>query len=200
MARLREFDTDVAVQQVMEVFWRQGFEATSVEDLVAATGIGRGSLYAAFGSKHGLYERALQHYVRQTTDEIRQALMRRTGIRQALRELLLGRVDNALADPGRPGCLLVTAITERLPHDPATRRIASDALTALQESVSAALHVARSLGELPPDTDVAALAAFLVIMIQGLRVVGAAHTDRAALEKAIDVALQAIPENGHGLS
>ncbi|WP_158895079.1 TetR/AcrR family transcriptional regulator [Amycolatopsis anabasis] len=194
MSRVREFDTDAVVQKAMEVFWWRGFEATSIQDLVEATGIGRGSLYAAFGSKHGLYELALQRYVQQTTDATRRALAKRVPVRQVMRDLLLGRVDDALEEPGRPGCLLVMAITERVPHDATTNRIVRDAITALQDSFCATLYMARSMGELPAEADVPALSNFLVTMIQGLRVMSAVCPDQPMLSQVVDIALAAIPE------
>ncbi|MEQ0565307.1 TetR/AcrR family transcriptional regulator [Amycolatopsis sp. NEAU-NG30] len=194
MPRVREFDTDEVVQKAMEIFWRQGYEATSIQDLAEATGLGRGSLYAAFGSKHGLYEHALQRYVRLTTDATRTSLMQRVPIRQVVRDLLLGRIDDALKEPGRPGCLLVMAITERLPHDEATSRIVRDAIAALQDSFYGTLHLARSMGELPPETDIPAVSNFLVTMIQGLRVMSAVCRDKEMLSQVVDTALLAIPQ------
>jgi TetR/AcrR family transcriptional repressor of nem operon len=194
MPRVREFDTDEVVQKAMELFWHQGYEATSIQDLAEATGLGRGSLYAAFGSKHGLYEHALQRYVRQTTDATRESLMQRVPIRQVMRDLLLGRIDDALKDPGRPGCLLVMAITERVPHDEVANRIVRDAIAALQDAFYGTLHLARSMSELPPGTDIPAVSNFLVTMIQGLRVMSAVCQDKALLEQVVDTALLAIPE------
>ena len=60
MARPKEFDVDDALQQALELFWRKGYEATSVQDLVAAMGIQKASLYGTFGDKHSLYMKALQ--------------------------------------------------------------------------------------------------------------------------------------------
>ncbi|MFB9686049.1 TetR/AcrR family transcriptional regulator [Amycolatopsis plumensis] len=194
MSRVREFDTDEVVQKAMEVFWRKGYEATSIQDLAEATGLGRGSLYAAFGSKHGLYEHALQRYVQLTTDATRVSLMQRVPVRQVVRDLLLGRIDDALKEPGRPGCLLVMAITERVPHDEVTHRIVRDAIAALQDSFFGTLHLARSMGELPPETDIPAVSNFLVTMIQGLRVMSAVCRDKAMLAQVVDTALLVIPQ------
>ena len=194
VSRVREFDTDEVVRQAMEVFWRHGYEATSIQDLTEATGLGRGSLYAAFGSKHGLYEQALQRYVRQTSDVVREALVRRVPIRQILRDLLLGRIDDALEVPGRPGCLMVMAITERLPRDETVSRIVQDALAALQDSFAATLRLARSMGELPADTDIDGLANFLVTMIQGLRVMTTVCPEQHMMAQVVDTALLTVPE------
>nr|WP_042184998.1 TetR/AcrR family transcriptional regulator [Kibdelosporangium sp. MJ126-NF4]CEL16443.1 Transcriptional regulator, TetR family [Kibdelosporangium sp. MJ126-NF4]CTQ90395.1 Transcriptional regulator, TetR family [Kibdelosporangium sp. MJ126-NF4] len=194
MPRVREFDTDEVAQKAMEVFWRQGYEATSIQDLTDATGLGRGSLYAAFGSKHGLYQQALQRYVRLTTDTFREALMQRVPIRELIRDLLLERIDDALKVPGRPGCLLVMAINERVPHDEVTNRIVRDAIAALHDSFHSTLHLARSMGELPPDVDIPAISNFLVTTIQGLRVMSAVTEDPVMLGQVVDTALKVIPD------
>src|SRR3977135_535260 len=61
--RPREFDTDAAVARAMDVFWSCGYHGTSLPDLLEATALSRGSLYAAFGDKHGLFLRALDRYI-----------------------------------------------------------------------------------------------------------------------------------------
>src|SRR4051795_7395003 len=106
MARTREFDTDTAVRQSMELFWRRGYEATSIQDLVEATGLGRGSLYAAFGSKDGLYEAALVGYAEQAAAANAEQLARPAPTREVLRDLLIGMVDLTIRDPERRGCLI----------------------------------------------------------------------------------------------
>lgn len=193
MARTREFDTDAVVGSAMEVFWSRGFEATSVQDLVAATGIGRGSLYAAFGSKEGLYEAALTRYAAQSTAGMAARLDREEPVRVVLRDLLLDLVDETVGDPARRGCLVTNSAVERLPHDRTAGRIVGDALDRVTESVAVALRKGRERGELPPDADVTALADFVVTTIQGLRVQGKAGADRRRLATVVDTALAALP-------
>ncbi|MFI6322330.1 TetR/AcrR family transcriptional regulator [Nonomuraea sp. NPDC050556] len=193
MARTREFDTDAVVGSAMEVFWSRGFEATSVQDLVAATGIGRGSLYAAFGSKEGLYEAALSRYAARSTAAMAARLDRDEPVRVVLRELLLDLVDETVGDPARRGCLVTNSAVERLPHDRTAGRIVGDALDRVTEAVAGALRKGRERGELPRDADVTALADFVVTTIQGLRVQGKAGADRRRLATVVDTALAALP-------
>ncbi|WP_433324351.1 TetR/AcrR family transcriptional regulator [Spirillospora sp. CA-294931] len=193
MARTREFDTDSAVDAAMQVFWSRGYEATSVQDLVEATGIGRGSLYAAFGSKDGLYEAALRRYAEDATARMAARLDRDEPVRVVLGDLLLSLLDDTLDHPERRGCLITNTAVERLPRDPTAGRIVGDAFGRIAESVAAVLRRARARGELAADADVTALADFVVTTIQGLRVHGKAGADRRRLVAVIDTALNALP-------
>jgi TetR/AcrR family transcriptional repressor of nem operon len=196
MPRPREFDVDEATTQAMKQFWSQGYEGTTVPHLVEATGVQRGSLYAAFGSKHALYLAALDRYQQQESAPIaravRQVVQEGRPARETLRGLLLGMVDQAVDDPARRGCLMVNAITERAACDQDVARRGRQAMTAMTEAFTALLRVAQDRGELPQDRDVVALARFLVLTVQGLRITGVADPDRAALTSAVDVAVAAI--------
>ncbi|MEE4543021.1 TetR family transcriptional regulator [Streptomyces sp. V4-01] len=190
MARPREFDTDRAVERAMDLFWRQGFAATSLQDLTAELGIGSGSLYAAFGSKEGLYERALAAYCTGQAGELVRNLEEAQEVRPALRSLLTGLMEADLAAPER-GCLLVNSATERAGH-PATVARVSATMRRVESALTEALVRARARGELASDKEPAALARFFTTFIQGLRVMGQARADRAFTEDAIDTALRAL--------
>lgn len=189
MARVREFDTDAAVAQAMELFWERGYEATSLHDLTGALGIGRGSLYAAFGSKDGLYQAALERYRQDLAGPMLRALSADGDVRTALRGVLSGLVAEAVADERRRGCMVVNATAERVPRDPATSRTVRDVLQAIEDALAEALGAARERGELPPGKDPRALAGFLVIWINGLRVAAKVDPDGDALMRSVEVAM-----------
>lgn len=196
MARPREFDIDVATARAMEQFWLRGYEGTTVPHLVEATGVQRGSLYAAFGSKHALYLAALDRYQQEgaapMARAVRQVLQEGCSVRDVVRGLLLGMVDEAVDDPARRGCLMVNAVTERAACDRDVARRGRQAMVGMTEVFGELLRVAQDRGELPQDRDVVALARFLVLTVQGLRVAGVADPDRVALTSAVDVAVAAI--------
>lgn len=189
MARSREFDTDAALARAMDVFWCHGYEGTSIADLVAATGVQRGSLYLAFGSKEGLYHAVLDRYREQLSTPMLEALAGGADVVALVREMLLGLVEQALADPHRRGCLMVNAAVERLPHDPQVARRVRDTVSAMEDALTTALAEAQRRGSLGGDKDPRALARFLVLNVQGLRVMGAVDPDRTALTDAVEVAL-----------
>ncbi|MBG0831242.1 TetR/AcrR family transcriptional regulator [Planomonospora sp. ID67723] len=192
MARTREFDTDAVVDAAIGVFWRKGYAATSIQDLVEATGIGRGSLYAAFGSKDGLYEAALARYAEQSTSDVAARLEGAAPARDVLRDLLLYIVDTTVTDPERRGCLITNTATERLPHDRVAARVVGGAFDRNAVAVTAVLRRARERGELPPDADVTAMADLVVTTIQGLRVQGKAGADRRRLATVVDLVLSVL--------
>ncbi|MEV4350271.1 TetR family transcriptional regulator [Actinoplanes sp. NPDC049596] len=190
MARTREFDTEAAVARAMELFWRRGYEATSIRDLTDHLGVGQGSLYAAFGSKDGLYQAALRHYRSTLAAEALRSLDAGTDARSAVRAMLVERIRIATED-GR-GCLFVNAATERLPADAATRAMVRAALTASQDALTDVLTAAAERGEITSARPPRRLAEFLVTFLNGLLVAAKATPDRRALEPLVEVALDVL--------
>ncbi|QQM46218.1 TetR/AcrR family transcriptional regulator [Streptomyces liliifuscus] len=191
MARAREFDTEAAVSRAMELFWARGYEATSVRDLTGHLGIGQGSLYAAFGDKDGLYRAALEHYRTTLAAAALRSLDEGADARSAIRTMLVERVRIAVELDGR-GCLLVNAVCERLPGDPATRRTVRDVQDASRRALADVLRVAAERGEVPATGDPDTLAAFLVTFLNGLLVSSKITPDVRALEPLVEVALAAL--------
>ncbi|MFI5842483.1 TetR/AcrR family transcriptional regulator [Catenuloplanes sp. NPDC051500] len=191
MARVREFDTEAAVAQAMNLFWTRGFEATSVRDLTEHLGIGQGSLYAAFGSKEGLYRAALAHY-RDTLATAALADLRAGGdVRAVIRTMLVERIRIAVMHGGR-GCLLVNAAAERLPHDGPTQRAIRDALDISADALAEVLRAAAGRGEIADRHDPRTLAAFLVTFLNGLLVSAKVTPDVTTLAPLVEVALGAL--------
>jgi TetR/AcrR family transcriptional regulator, transcriptional repressor for nem operon len=190
MGRPRTFDIDTAVDRAMELFWRQGFEATSTEELVEGLGITRGSLYKAFGSKEQLYAMALRRYCQRHAGGLIEMLDRAEHVRPAIRAALLELVEADLADPER-GCLMVNAATERSSHSDTVQQV-SHTLGQVESALAGALERARVRGDIAADKNPRELAQFLTTFLQGLRVMGKARADRAFLENAVEVALGAL--------
>ncbi|WP_171168069.1 TetR/AcrR family transcriptional regulator [Streptomyces sp. I05A-00742] len=189
MGRNKEFDPDAALRSALELFWRKGYEATSMQDLVDHLGVNRGSLYATFGSKHALYLRALDRYC-ELKGEVSLGLLSRPGAAlPAVRELVLLYAAESLDDPDRKGCLVTNTAVEVLPEDEQAERRVASALDELETAIAGALLRARAQGELRPDADPRALARFLVTFLQGLRVIGKTADGRRRLEDAVEQAL-----------
>ncbi|MFI7386607.1 TetR/AcrR family transcriptional regulator [Streptomyces sp. NPDC049813] len=190
MARPRAFDTDVAVERATRLFAEQGFGATPLPLLTARLHIGSGSLYAAFGSKEGLYARALGHYCAELVQALTERMAGATDVRAAVRELLLALAAADVADPER-GCLLVNAATERAAHAPTVERVRAT-MAAVESVLADALQRARDRGELRPEQQPVELARFLTTFVQGLHVMGNARADHAFLAAAVAGALRAL--------
>ncbi|MFJ4851654.1 MULTISPECIES: TetR/AcrR family transcriptional regulator [unclassified Streptomyces] len=192
MARIREFDTEVAVEAAMDAFRTKGYEGTSVQDLVAATGVGRGSLYAAFGSKEGLYLAAMDRYREKHALPLIDILRSGAPARELIREVLLGTVDVIAQDGSRRACMIVGATMERISHDATVAAHVRATTTSLEDALYEVIVEARSKGELPAGRSPRDLARYLIATLHGLRVLGAINPDRASLTAVAEVALDAL--------
>ncbi|WP_424187580.1 TetR/AcrR family transcriptional regulator [Actinokineospora sp. G85] len=171
MARAREFDVDTACESAMELFRRRGYEGTSVSDLVEHVGVGRASLYGAFGPKHQLYLAALERYVRNTNARVVEELGRGGSPLESVRLLVERYIDEMVADPAA-GCLVVGSAAELLPGDAQVASLVARSWDALEMALVLALSRARAVGELSAGSDPGELAQFLLAFLQGLRVLG----------------------------
>jgi AcrR family transcriptional regulator len=179
----------------MAVFWSHGFEATSLAELSAATGLNKPSLYAAFGDKAQLFRQALERYARTQAAPHLRALDQEPDVRAAIGGFLAAMAD-VLADPAKPGgCFLVNATaacgTGDLPSSVETA--VHEAHASTREAIRQRLARAEQLGQFPAGTPLEALADFLLTVVAGMAVRAKAGTPRAALEPVIAMALGAIP-------
>ncbi len=193
IGRPREFDTDDALNRAMYVFWRKGYLGTSLSDLTEAMGINRPSLYAAFGNKESLFRKVLERYADGPSAYLREALKEPTA-RQVAERMMHGVVDLGTDPHNPPGCLWVHGtLSCGDPADPIRQE-----LSARRKSSEASLHKrfeqAISEGDLPADSDPAALASFVVTVNCGISVLAATGATRTELLRVVETALQAWPE------
>lgn len=191
MARPREFDADTALDRAMQAFWARGYKATSLDDLCKTTGLSRSSLYAAFGGKRALLHRALERYEQDALRRIRAALAQPRPVREAIAGFVDGLIERIVAGPGRAGCFIGNCAAE-LSGDRATAARVRRSLENIEAAFGEGLARAQAGGELAADADIASLARFLVSGIQGLRLVGKANPDRAALTDIAAVMLRCL--------
>ncbi|MGK5543972.1 TetR/AcrR family transcriptional regulator [Streptomyces sp. URMC 127] len=189
MARTKEFDPDAALQSALELFWQRGYEATSMADLVGHLGIARASLYATFGSKRDLYLKALERYGDQRGPGVTEELARPGPALPAVRALVTRYAEEAAGDELRRGCFVTNTAVELAPHDPDAARSVEDSWLVLERALISALTRAAEQGELPAGRDPVALARMLLVLLQGMRVVGKAASGPARVRDAAEQAL-----------
>ncbi|CAO4150284.1 TetR family transcriptional regulator [Methylorubrum thiocyanatum] len=192
MGRPRSFDTDKALDDAMEVFWRHGYDGASLAMLTKAMGIKPPSLYAAFGSKEGLLKAALDRYAQRRSEHMRYVLAGPTA--RDVAERFLFSIAESHTDPANPpGCLLVQGGlacgegSENIPFELASRRALSE--TELRER----FVQAQQDGDLAEAADPAALARFLSTVASGMGVLASSGADRGALREVARVSLSAFP-------
>jgi TetR/AcrR family transcriptional regulator, transcriptional repressor for nem operon len=189
VARTRDFDPDRALDAAVDLFWRRGYEATSMADLVEHLGVCRASLYATFGTKHDLYLRALDRYVESSDPDIVEELAQPGPVLPAVRRILERYARDAREREQPRGCLVVNTAAELLPDDAAAARRVESSWHTLEVAYTSALTRARAQGELPAGSDPRALARFLLVFTQGLRVLGRSKEDPERLDAAVEEAL-----------
>jgi TetR/AcrR family transcriptional repressor of nem operon len=161
-----------------------------MSDLVAHLGIGRASIYATFGNKHELYLKALDRYDRTGLPPILQELSQPGPALPAVRTLVRRYAAEAADARERlNGCMITNAASELAPHDRATARHVERNWDQLETVLHSALVRAQAQGELPAGRDPLALARMLLVLLQGLRVVGKASPDPARVRDAAEQAL-----------
>jgi TetR/AcrR family transcriptional regulator, transcriptional repressor for nem operon len=169
MARTKVFDPAVALEAAMDVFWKNGYEATSLDDLLRAMGIGRQSMYDTFGDKKRLYLAALEHYMVTGAAEIRRSFGDAASPLAVIEAFLASVAD---VDDGQRarGCLAVNAVAEFGCADPEVAALNARSEQVTETLFADALARAQRQGELNAQLDPKAAAHFLHNVIRGMRI------------------------------
>jgi AcrR family transcriptional regulator len=191
--RPRAYDPDQALAQVMSVFWHSGFAGTSLDDLSAATGMNRPSLYGAFGDKRALYLKTLERYVAGGEQGLRAALNEPGSVDAALRRVYDRALALYLPEGGAPrGCFLITTAGTVAIEDPEARALLNGSLSGFDRAFEDRLRQARECGELDAAIEPALLAKIASALLHTLAVRSRAGDSRAALEATVDAGVRLI--------
>lgn len=181
--RPRAYDPDTALRRATGAFWDAGFAATSLDDLSAATGMNRPSLYGAFGDKRALYLKTLAAYRALGRAAMAEALAPELPLRQGLERVYASALAIYLpGETGPRGCFLIgTALTEAV-GDPEIRAMLADGLHELDDGLAARFRQARDQGEIAADADPAMLARLASAVLHMLAIRARTGEPRAVLE------------------
>lgn len=195
MARPRSFDQDAVLRAVRDQFWATGYAGTSVDDILAATGLGKGSLYGAFGDKHKLFLRVFDDYCTAVTEAVRQALDGPdAGAYGRLRAHVLAVADATASDLCLRGCLLAKATAERAAQDPAVAARGRQTFEALEELIASCIAAAQRAGDIKADADPARLAGLLLAVLRGIEALGKGGSRPASLRAIAETTLAVLPQ------
>ena len=191
--RPRAYDPDVALAKATETFWSQGYAGASLDDLSAATGMNRPSLYGAFGDKQTLFKTALDAYMDRSRAAMVEAFRGGGTLRETLTRIYQTALGFYLADDGSGrGCFLVSAGLGQAAVDEEARRIVAAGLQELDRGVEGLLQRRQAKGELPPTVDPIALGHVASMMMNALSVRARAGETREQLEATILVMVDLI--------
>ncbi|MBL1256033.1 TetR/AcrR family transcriptional regulator [Methylocystis sp. Sn-Cys] len=189
MARTREFDPAAALDAAMKVFWRYGYHATSIEDLVTGTGVSRYGLYGVYESKHGLFLAALDHYLTTVVRELAGVLHHDDASLDTIKDFIHRLGEIAAKPSGRIGCLLWNTATEVGPDDKAVARKVADFRTFLSTGFESALRNAVANGELRPEFDTKGEADFLAGVVQNLAALARSSASPRSIANFVNISL-----------
>ena len=192
MPRTKQFDEQTVLERAVELFWKQGYHATSMQDLVDHLGINRASLYSTFGDKKQLFLRAVHHYRSENFAGLTDLLKSEPDIRVALRKLLDMAVTEASTDSDRKGCFIVNTTTELVPADEEIAQIVEVNKNQMEQKIFEYILVAQNAGQIAREKDAEAIASLIFTLFNGLRVVGKMDRDTASLEMAVEAALSVL--------
>lgn len=193
MARPKEFDHQTAVLKAAALFGRQGFEATSVRDLLDELGLSASSFYAAFGGKDGLFMEALAANAESERDHLRLSLVGRGPFRDKYAALLTELIDD-LATTGASSSLTLRAAVEMAGSKPEVLGYLSHYLTGLIGMVEGLLWAAAERGDLDPRFNPEHLARFLLFSTFNLGFVAKVNNRREVLEGYAAIVLSALDD------
>jgi AcrR family transcriptional regulator len=163
MARTRQFDEDALTAAALELFWTHGYDSTSIESIASATGVGNGSIYAAYGSKRGLFETVFTEYCASRVNIVRDAMGRDESLEASVRRFFAVIVADCATQPDRRGCLMLNTISEWGDRDAAILALCQRTTRDMEGAIADRILVAS-----PDRADVAILAAQIILVSQGI--------------------------------
>ncbi|GAA1778603.1 TetR/AcrR family transcriptional regulator [Streptomonospora arabica] len=177
MPRPREFDEDRVVVAVRDEFWNKGYAATSMDDLLRVSGLGKGSLYGAFGDKHSLFLRVLRDYDDANLLMLRERLESAPRGVDLVREFVLSMTGDPTGAAARRGCLLANSIAELAASAPDVAAEARRSYDAVITVLTEALERAQREGDVDPDANAGEVARAVLAAQLGVIALGRTGMD-----------------------
>ncbi|AIQ53914.1 TetR/AcrR family transcriptional regulator [Paenibacillus sp. FSL R7-0331] len=190
MARSKEFDVDNVLGKAMTIFWQQGYEKTSIQDLVSGMGIHKRSMYDTFGDKHTLYIKAMDRYADTVAGKLESRTEGAASAREAIRLIFEAAAFKKSSEP--KGCLLVNTAVELTNHDPEAAAKVTEAFLNTEQLFERLLRQGQESGELTRSFEAADMAAYLHNALVGLRVLVKTTKDAGRLQTVIEMTLKAL--------
>ncbi|MGV9320007.1 TetR/AcrR family transcriptional regulator [Streptomyces sp. NPDC003660] len=195
MPRPRAFDERHVLERAREQFWTTGYAGTRMDDIARATGLGKGSLYGAFGDKSSLFHLVFADWCTAVLKVAEEQLADGPDAEAfgRLSSYVHLMADNTAADSERRGCLLAKGVAELAQHDPAVARRSAETMTALLALLRREIVAAQRHGDIDSAADPEHLAAMLLTVVRGMEAVGKAGLAPEMLRGIADTALAGLP-------
>ena len=176
MARPRRFDESALLDVSTDLFWSNGFDGTSIEEISAVTGVANGSIYAAYGSKLGFFLALFTRYCERRTEFVLKAMDSPGSAASAVSAYFEAVIADCATQPGRRGCLMINSVAQLGGKVPEVVEIARKSTERMEAGVAARIRAATSV---PDDDEIAALSSHVILVSQGL-----IHSSRLGLPES----------------
>ena len=192
MPRQPEYDREAVISHATAVFWERGYTRTSVTDLVDATGLKPGSLYAAFGNKKGLFLEVVDCYNTDFVNKLKDLRDADGPVTVRIRAMLDGMIDDTVDGGDHRGCLSVNALLEMSQHDAEIAASLDRHADRIRRAFMDLIKDAQAAGEISADRDAGALAGFVMNNVWGMRVLCRGNPSRRSLAAIVDGVMLAL--------
>lgn len=188
MARPQEFNTQEVLKGALSVFWLQGYDGTTLQDLLKATGLSKSSLYSSFGDKHALFLAAFDTYRRERHEHM-QKLMEQSRARDAIEAFFRDVVADANSSKFVNGCMSTNQAVEMAPRDPQIRqRVEADFLF-IEDQLAAAVERGQREGNIATKLSARGVARMLLVAFAGFQVLARSRCGKDRLDDALSTYL-----------
>ena len=192
MARPREFDIEEVLSKALDAFWLHGYDATSMSDLMEATGLAKGSLYKGYGDKKSLFMRALDSYLLHANAGLSEAAVSNGSGREALERIFAGVIDMSTCAGVRRGCFSVNSTNELAPHDAEVRKRLRMNTQQKEMTIAAVIRRGAADGSLRKNLDPEVTASYVTTVMNGLQVRGKLGLAEQQANETVAMAMAAL--------
>lgn len=187
MPRVKLFNKEEVLIKAMNLFWKQGYEATSIQDLVNHLGINRASLYDTFGGKEQLFQSAFAHYRKINFEQMKAFFQEHHDVKDGIRQLFCNAVNTAICDKDKKGCFAVNTATELVPNDEKLLEILQKNREDFENLFYEYLKKGQENGQIAPDKDIKSIATLLYTLQSGIQVVSKMQADKTELQDSVNM-------------
>lgn len=190
--RPQEFDSNKVILAAMDTFWSNGFDGTSMQQLLKSTGLSKSSLYQSFGGKQELYIKCLEEYTLAMKDKLlTQLSLSKSGV-SFIKEVLLSAAEEAKGTSIPKGCLIMNTATEFAQSNAAVSRTVNKGIDAFRVVFLTALKKARTANEIDADADLEQLSSYIVSSMSGIKSMVKGGADEKAVRSIVEVVMRSI--------
>lgn len=192
MPTVKQFDTEAVLEKAMELFWKKGYNGTSINDLVEATGLSRSSLYATYQDKHQLFMAALRRYQDVNGTMLAERIKDVPTAKGKIDMIFRSTQQTILQHPFGKGCFMVNTAAEMANQDAGIAQFAADDFAGMEALFASLLKQGQAAGEISKTVKVKPLAQYLFSSYLGLRIIGQTQPDKTKLDNIINLVLSVV--------